>query len=151
MIRLLSQKAKYALRALLMLARQPQGEMILVGDIAEEQNVPRKFLELILLELRKHGLLFSQRGRNGGYTLARAPAAITFGQVVRIMDGPIAPLPCASITGYRRCADCQDEKTCEIRKVMRSVRDAMAEILDRTSLADAAEGRVDADVTALAS
>ena len=124
---MLSQKAKYALRALLMLARQPQGEMILVGDIAEEQNVPRKFLELILLELRKHGLLFSQRGRNGGYTLARPPAAITFGQVVRIMDGPIAPLPCASITGYRRCADCQDEKTCEIRKVMRSVRDAMAE------------------------
>ena len=110
---MLSQKAKYALRALLMLARQPQGEMILVGDIAEEQNVPRKFLELILLELRKHGLLFSQRGRNGGYTLARPPAAITFGQVVRIMDGPIAPLPCASITGYRRCADCQDEKTCE--------------------------------------
>jgi Rrf2 family protein len=108
----LSQKAKYALRALLMLARQPQGEMVLVGDIADEQNVPKKFLELILLELRKQGLLFSQRGRGGGYTLARPPAAITFGQVVRIMDGPIAPLPCASITGYRRCADCQDGGSC---------------------------------------
>src|SRR3954465_1352596 len=134
MIRLLSQKAKYALRALLRLPRQPQGEMILVGDIAEEQNVPRKFLELILLELRKHGLLFSQGGPNGASPPAPPPAAITFGQVVRIMDGPIAPLPCASITGYRRCADCQDERTCEIRRVMRSVRDAMSEILDRTTL-----------------
>ena len=148
---MLSQKAKYALRALLMLARQPQGEMVLVGDIAEEQNVPKKFLELILLELRKHGLLFSQRGRGGGYTLARPAEGITFGQVIRIVDGPIAPLPCASVTGYRRCADCQDERTCEIRKVMRSVRDAMAEILDRTSLADAVDGKVEADVTALAS
>jgi len=148
---LLSQKAKYALRALLMLARQPQGELVLIGDIAEEQSVPRKFLELILLDLRKHGLLFSQRGRGGGYTLARPPDAITFGQVVRIMDGPIAPLPCASITGYRRCADCKDERTCEIRRVMRDVRDAMAEILDRTTLADAVEGRLDEELRAAAS
>lgn len=147
----LSQKAKYALRALLMLARQKQGEMVLVGDIAEEQNVPKKFLELILLELRKQGLLFSQRGRGGGYTLARPAASITFGQIVRIMDGPIAPLPCASITGYRRCADCQDERTCEIRRVMRKVRDAMAEILDSTTLEDAVEGRVGQEALALAS
>ncbi len=147
----LSQKAKYALRALLMLARQPQGEMVLVGDIADEQNVPKKFLELILLELRKQGLLFSQRGRGGGYTLARPPAAITLGQVVRIMDDPIAPLPCASITGYRRCADCQDERTCEIRRVMRRVRDAMAEILDSTTLQDAVEGRLNEQVLAAAS
>jgi Rrf2 family protein len=148
---LLSQKAKYALRALLVLARAEPGRMVLVGEIAEEQNVPRKFLELILLELRKDGLLFSQRGRGGGYTLARPASSITFGQVVRIMDGPLAPLPCASVTGYRRCADCQDEKTCEIRRVFRKVRDAMAEILDRTTLADAVEGRLDEEVTALAS
>jgi Rrf2 family protein len=148
---LLSQKAKYALRALLMLARQAPGEMVLVGDIADEQSVPKKFLELILLELRKHGLLFSQRGRGGGYTLARPPESITFGQVIRIVDGPIAPLPCASITGYRRCADCQDERTCEIRRVMRRVRDATAEILDSTTLADAAQGRIDDKVMALAS
>src|SRR5215213_4795782 len=76
-----------------MLARQPQGEMVLVGDIAKEQSVPKKFLELILLELRKHGLLFSQRGRGGGYTLARPPESITFGQVIRIVDGPVAPPP----------------------------------------------------------
>jgi Rrf2 family protein len=133
---LLSQKAKYALRALLLLARQP-GEMVLVGEIAEQQNVPRKFLELILLELKKQGVLFSQRGRNGGYMLARPIEAITFGEVIRIMDGPLAPLPCASVVGYRRCADCQDERTCEIRQVMCAVRNAMAEILDNTSLADA--------------
>ena len=148
---MLSQKAKYALRALLMLARRPPGEMVLVGDIAERQNVPRKFLELILLELRKHGLLFSQRGRHGGYTLARPPEAITFGQVVRIVDGPLAPLPCASVTGYRRCADCRDERTCELRRVMRSVRDAVADILDRTSLADAVRSGLDVEATALAS
>jgi Rrf2 family protein len=140
---LLSQKAKYALRALLSLARHEEGELVLVADIAEDQHLPRKFLELILLELKKHGILHSQRGKGGGYCLAKPAAQITFGQVIRIMDGPLAPLPCASITGYRRCADCGDEKTCEIRKVMRRVRDAMAEILDRTSIADAIGGRVD--------
>jgi Rrf2 family protein len=90
---LLSQKCKYALRALLVLARAPQGEMVLVGDIAEEQRVPRKFLELILLELKRHGLLYSQRGRGGGYGLAKPAEAITFGQVVRIVDGPWHPCP----------------------------------------------------------
>jgi Rrf2 family protein len=148
---LLSQKCKYALRALLVLARAPEGEMVLVGDIAEAQNVPRKFLELILLDLKRHGLLFSQRGRGGGYILAKPATGITFGQVIRIMDGPLAPLPCASVTGYRRCADCQDEVTCEIRHVMRKVRDAMAEILDRTTIADAVADGADRGVVALAS
>ena len=148
---MLSQKAKYALRALLVLARQPEGEMVLVGDIAERQNVPKKFLELILLDLKRHGLLYSQRGRGGGYTLAKSAQSITFGQVVRIMDGPLAPLPCASVTSYRRCADCQDERTCEIRQVMRRVRDAMADILDRTTLAEAAAGGPAAEAMALAS
>jgi Rrf2 family protein len=147
---LLSQKAKYALRALLMLVEQQEGEMVLVADIAERQNVPKKFLELILLELKKHGLLYSQRGRGGGYCLGRNADQITFGQVIRIMDGPLAPLPCASVTGYRRCSDCQDERTCEIRRVMRRVRDSMAEILDRTTLADAVAGDVPASA-ALAS
>jgi len=140
---LLSQKAKYALRALLTLAQRKEGELILVAEIAEEEHLPKKFLELILLEMKKHGLLYSQRGKGGGYCLAKSPDQITFGQVIRIMDGPLAPLPCASVTGYRRCVDCRDEKTCEIRKVMRRVRDAMAEILDRTSLTDALGGRAD--------
>lgn len=134
---MLSQKAKYALRALLMLARHEDRDLVLVADIAEQENVPKKFLELILLELRKHGLLYSQRGRGGGYRLARPPQEITFGQIVRLMDGPLAPLPCASVTGYRRCPDCRDETSCAIRKVMREVRDAMATILDSTTLADA--------------
>lgn len=138
---MLSQKAKYALRALLMLADQREDEMILVADIAEQQNVPKKFLELILLEMKKHGLLHSQRGRGGGYCLGKPAGEITFGQVIRIMDGPLAPLPCASITGYRRCSDCQDERTCEIRRVMRKVRDSMASILDNTTLAEAVVGR----------
>ena len=140
---MLSQKAKHALRALLALARHPEGELVLVGDVAEQEHLPRKFLELILLDLRKHGILYSQRGKGGGYCLAKPASQITFGQVIRIMDGPLAPLPCASVSGYRRCADCHDEKTCEIRKVMRRVRDAMAEILDRTTIADVLGDRVD--------
>ena len=140
---MLSQKAKYALRALLMLAEAPPEGLVLIQDIADRQKVPRKFLELILLELKRHGFVHSQRGRSGGYLLARPAGTISFGQVVRAMDGPIAPLPCASVTGYRRCADCVDEQTCAIRKVMRSVRDAMAEILDRTTLEDARGGKLD--------
>jgi Rrf2 family protein len=140
---MLSQKCKYALRALLMLADAKPEELVLVQEIAEQQNVPRKFLELILLELKRHGFVYSQRGRNGGYCLARPADTITFGQVVRSLDGPLAPLPCASVTGYRKCADCTNERTCAIRKVMRSVRDAMADILDRTTLADALGGRLD--------
>lgn len=137
---MLSQKAKYALRALLMLAEREPGNLVMVSEIAESENVPRKFLELILLDLKKQGILISQRGRGGGFALARSPDQITFGQVIRLMDGPIAPLPCASVTGYRRCNDCRDETTCAIRQVMRRVRDAMAEILDHTSLADAIGG-----------
>jgi Rrf2 family protein len=133
---MLSRKAKYALKAMIRLAGH-QGQMIQVSDIAESENVPQKFLELILLELKKHGLLHSQRGKRGGYSLGRPAAEITFGQIVRIMDGPLAPLPCASLTGYRRCDDCTDEQTCAVRRVMRRVRDAMADILDTTTLADA--------------
>jgi Rrf2 family protein len=144
---MLSQKAKYALRALLMLAEANPEELVLVQQIADRQQVPKKFLELILLELKRHGFVFSQRGR-GGYCLARPADTITFGQVIRAMDGPLAPLPCASITGYRRCADCTDERTCAIRKVMRQVRDAMADILDKTTFADVRAGKVDQDLLA---
>ena len=146
---MLSQKAKYALRALLMLAEASPGDLVLIQDVADRQKVPKKFLELILVELKRHGFAHSQRGRSGGYCLARPADAITFGQVIRAMDGPIAPLPCASITGYRKCADCADERTCAIRKVMRTVREAMSEILDRTSLADALGGRLDDHLLAM--
>lgn len=134
---MLSQKAKYALKAMLALAERENGELLQAGDIAEQQNVPRKFLELILLDLRKHGLVHSHRGKHGGYALAKPADAITFGQIIRIMDGPLAPIPCASLTGYRRCVDCADEKACAIRRAMREVRDAAAGILDNLTLEQA--------------
>ena len=135
----LSQKCKYALQALLVLARENSEELLLVSDIAERENLPKKFLEAILLELNRNGLVRSRRGRGGGYALAKPADLITFGQVLRIMDGPLAPLSCVSVNYYRRCDDCRDENTCEIRKVMRRVRDAIAAELDGTSLADALE------------
>jgi Rrf2 family protein len=143
---MLTQKAKYGLKALLMLAQQTPGEFTLVAEIAERQKLPRKYLELILLELRKNGLLHSQRGKNGGFRLARPPDQITFGQVIRVLDGPLAPFPCASVNGYRKCEDCSDEDVCAVRKQMRRVRDAMAAILDTTSLTDAAAPALARDV-----
>jgi Rrf2 family protein len=134
---LLSQKCKYALQALLVLAREPTDDLLLVSEIAERENLPKKFLEAILLELNRNGLVRSRRGRGGGYALAKPADLITFGQVVRIMDGPLAPLSCVSVNYYRRCDDCRDEQSCEIRKVMRRVRDAIAHELDGTSLKDA--------------
>jgi Rrf2 family protein len=134
---MLSQKCKYALAALLALARAPQDELLLVSDIAEAENLPRKFLEAILLDLNRNRLVRSRRGRGGGYALAKPAAEITFGQVVRIMDGPLAPLSCVSVNYYRACDDCRDEQACAIRRVMRRVRDAIAAELDGTTLADA--------------
>ncbi len=140
---MLSQKCKYALQALLVLARENSDELLLVSDIAARENLPKKFLEAILLELNRNGLVRSRRGRGGGYALAKPADLITFGQVVRIMDGPLAPLSCVSVNYYRKCDDCKDEQTCEIRKVMRRVRDAIAHELDGTSLAQAlAEGKM---------
>lgn len=140
---MLSQKCKYALQALLVLARENSDNLLLVSDIAERENLPKKFLEAILLELNRNGLVRSRRGRGGGYALAKPADLITFGQVVRIMDGPLAPLACVSVNYYRRCDECHDEQTCEIRKVMRRVRDAIAAELDGTSLAQAlAEGKI---------
>ena len=111
---MLSQKCKYALQALLVLARENSDELLLVSDIAERENLPKKFLEAILLELNRNGLVRSRRGRGGGYALAKPADLITFGQVVRIMDGPLAPLSCVSVNYYRRCDDCKDEQACEI-------------------------------------
>ena len=138
---MLSQKAKYALRALLMLAEQPDADMVMIADIAERENVPRKFLEAILVDLRKRGLLDSKRGKYGGYRLAKPADAISFGEIIRIVDGPLAPLPCASKSGFRACADCTDVNSCSVRWLMLQVRDATADILDNCSLADALKHR----------
>jgi Rrf2 family protein len=133
---MLSAKAKYGLKALLYLADREGAGGVLVADIAESQNIPKKFLDAILLELKNNGLLHSRKGRGGGYSLARPAAKVTFGQIIRILDGPLAPIPCVSQTAYRPCLDCTDEDACRIRRVMQEVRDATAAILDNTSLVD---------------
>jgi Rrf2 family protein len=130
---MLSKKAKYGLKALMHLAGA-QG-VSLAADIAAENNIPRKFLDAILLELTKAGILSSTKGKGGGYMLARPADAITAGQIIRILDGPLAPIACASRTAYRPCTDCPDVDACAIREVMLDVRDAMSLILDRTSIA----------------
>jgi Rrf2 family protein len=135
---MLSQKAKYAIKALLALSRAPRGTLLQSKDISTKHSIPKKFLDLIFFELRGHGLIHSTRGREGGYALSQPPENITMARIVRAVDGPLAPLPCASVTAYRRCEDCNDEKTCEVRKIMREVRDAASAILDNMTLADAA-------------
>ena len=134
---MLSQKARYALRALFVLSKSEPNKPVLIGEIAAEAKIPRKFLEQILVELKRHGLVYSQRGKYGGYYLSRAPDRIAFADVIRAMDGPLALTPCASVTAYRRCDDCVDEETCSIRKVLLVVRDATAGILEGCTLADA--------------
>ena len=139
---MISQKAKYALRALVVLCLAQQGGTTqMISDIARSQAIPKKFLEQILLELKRHGVVVSRRGRQGGYVLLRAPENVTFGEILRLIDGPIAPLPCLSKIAYRRCADCADEGTCEIRHVFARVAEATRDVLDRTTLADAVKGK----------
>ena len=134
---MLSQKARYALRALFVLGAHEGDEPVMIADIAREANVPRKFLEQILLEMKRRGIVHSQRGKFGGYTLGREPEDIAFAEVIRVIDGPLALSPCASRTAYRRCDDCDDETTCTIRKVLLNVRDATAEILEHHTIAHA--------------
>jgi Rrf2 family protein len=131
----LTKKSKYGLKALLELAETAGEGPVLVADLAARQRLPRKFLEAILLDLKRHGFLQSKKGRGGGYLLSRPPSAITIGQVIRVLEGPLALVPCASQTQYRRCEECPDEATCGVRIAMLDVRVATARILDRTTLA----------------
>lgn len=133
---MLSRKTKYGLKALMFLAERSGAGPILIEELAEKERIPRKFLEQILLELKKKGYLASRKGRHGGYQLGRPADEIFMGDVVRILDGPLAPVPCVSVTAYQRCDECLDERTCGIRMVMKKVRDGIAEILDNTSIAD---------------
>jgi Rrf2 family protein len=132
---MLSKKAKYAIKALLALADQEGDEPTRIADLAKAEQIPPKFLEFILLGLRNHGMLQSRKGKGGGYRLARDPADIYLGQIVRLFDGPLAPVPCASQTAYVRCADCRNEAVCGVHLAMKEVRDATARVLDGTSLA----------------
>ena len=135
-MQVLSKKTKYGLRALLALAEREQGEPMLIADLAQQEEIPKKFLELILLALKNKGILQSKKGKGGGYSLGRRSDAISLGEVIRIFEGPLAPLPCVSRMARRTCEECDDERTCGIRAVMQEVRDATAKILDNESLAD---------------
>ena len=134
---MLSNKAKYAFKAMFALAQLGPGELLRSSEISLQENISKKFLDLILLELREAGLVRAVRGQHGGYALAKGPDKITLGRIVRIIDGPLAPIPCASVSFYRRCRDCKDEKACLVRQSMRQVRDAASEILDHTTLTSA--------------
>ena len=138
---MLSQKARYALHALIVLAEHGGREPMMIADIAEEAGVPRKFLEQILLGLKKRGIVQSMRGRAGGYRLGRPAKEISFADIIRETDGPLALSPCVSVTAYHRCPDCVDEATCAIRKVLLAARDATAEILETRTLAQAMSKR----------
>ena len=118
------------------LAREYGLGPVLIADLSKKERIPRKFLESILLDLKRKGILRSKKGKGGGYLLSRAPAEVSIGELVRALDGPLALLPCVSKTAYRRCDECIDERTCGIRSVMKEVRDKTAEILDGTSLED---------------
>jgi len=134
---MLSQKAKYALRALVELARAEEPQLT-AGEIALRADAPRKFLEAILLELSRNRLVASRRGKFGGYSLARTPADITFAEVIRVVDGPLALAPCVSPRlGFRKCDDCPDLATCTLREALLRARDATAEVLEAYTLADA--------------
>lgn len=138
---MISQKAKYALRALIALAKAGGDKPMLISDIAESQSIPKKFLEQILLDLKHRGLVMSRRGKAGGYLLLKPADEITFGDILRMIDGPIAPLPCLSQTAYRRCDDCQSEEDCEIRHVFARVADATRDVLFSATIAEAIDGR----------
>ncbi|MCW5977631.1 MAG: Rrf2 family transcriptional regulator [Bryobacteraceae bacterium] len=135
-MRTLSKKTQYCLRALYALARHYGHGPVLIQKLSEEEAIPKKFLELILLDLKGRGVVASKKGKGGGYFLVRPPDRITVGSVIRLIDGPLAPLPCASETAFRKCDECHDEKICGTRIVMKEVRDAIAHILDHTTLAD---------------
>jgi len=132
---MLSARGKYGLKAMIHLAEAEGLGGVQGAAIADTQMIPKKFLDTILLELKNNGLVNSKKGKGGGYSLARPSSKISVGQIIRILDGPLAAIPCASHTAYRACSDCPDEATCRIRRMMSDVRDATAEILDNTSLA----------------
>ncbi|MFA7595835.1 MAG: Rrf2 family transcriptional regulator [Novosphingobium sp.] len=134
---MISNKAKYAFRALLAVAAEPEGESLTSAEIARRHAIPHKFLEQILLDLKKAGILDSRRGKSGGYVMLRPADTISFGEVLRLFEGPLAPLPCLSRQAYRRCEDCVSEANCAIRREFGRAYDASRRVLDSRTIADA--------------
>ncbi len=139
---MLSQRSRYALKALLHLAAQGSAQPLSIGSIATAAGISRKFLEAILNDLRREGVVDSTRGKHGGYRLARPPSEISFAQIIRASEGPLALFPCASVNFYRPCTDC-DVETCTLRRVLARAREGVAEVLEGTSLAAALHGGVE--------
>lgn len=134
---MISNKAKYAYRALLAIAAAPGGQALTSAEISSRHCIPHKFLEQILVDLKKAGILDSKRGKNGGYVMLRPPDTVSFGEVLRLFEGPLAPLPCLSRQSYRRCEDCVSESQCEIRREFGRAYDASRRILDSRTIFDA--------------
>lgn len=133
---MLSKKSKYAIHALVYLARKTDKGPVLISEIAEQQHIPKKFLEAILLDLRNAGILNSKKGKGGGYYLLRSPADVNLADVVRLFEGAIALLPCVTHRYYEPCAECEDESTCGIRDVFMDIRHETVNILKNSTLED---------------
>ncbi len=132
---MLSKKTQYAFKALMYLAQKTSDEPVLIAEISQQRNIPLKFLENILLELKKNGILDSKKGKGGGYYLSKPPGKIFLADVLRLIDGPIALLPCVSLHFYKQCGQC-DEKNCGLHRIMCEVRDANLAILENKTVAD---------------
>lgn len=134
---MLTMKTKYALKAMVALAANYGSGTLTGTQVSKREEIPFKFLELILLELKRHGFVASKKGRRGGYELAKPPQTISMGAIVRAIEGPLALLPCASETAYKPCDECANPATCGIALVMREVREVTSGVLDRVTLAEA--------------
>lgn len=145
---MISKKAKYAIHALVKLAREKDKGPILISEISKEGNIPKKFLEAILLDLKRAGILNSKKGKGGGYYLIKNPEEVNMADILRLFDGALALLPCVTYKYYERCEECTDEVTCGIRKVMQQVRDETVRILKDATLATvlASEGTAFTDL-----
>lgn len=135
-MRTISKRTQYGLKALITLGQRYGEGPVLIATLSAEESIPLKFLEGILLDLKGRGVLDSKKGKGGGYQLSRPPSTITIGSIVRLLEGPLAPLPCASETAFKACEECRDVEHCGLRIIMRQVRDAIADVLDKTTLAD---------------
>jgi Rrf2 family protein len=133
---MLSKKTKYGLKALIFIAKQPGYAPVLISDISEKERIPKKFLEAILLDLKKFGILGSKMGKGGGYYLIKEPKTITVATLIRVLDGPIALLPCVSLNFYEKCDDCPDEQACSLNRFLAQVRDNTLNLLQQKSLYD---------------
>ncbi len=133
---MLSKKTKYGIKALTFLARQENRAPVQIATISKSENISLKFLESILLQLRKSGLLASKKGKGGGYYLLKNPDEIPMTTIMRILEGPISMVPCVSLNFYEKCGDCPDETTCAVHKLMAQLRDSSLEIFRNTTLAD---------------